>query len=508
MRLEVDGLAFGYRDQMVGQDVSFRLAAGEVLCLLGPNGSGKTTLFKTVLRLLPPKAGTVAVDGEPIARWSRRRLARSLGYVPQAQAVPFPFTLREIVLMGRTAHVGLFAAPSRRDREVAEETLASLDIGHLAARPYTEVSGGERQLALVARALAQEPRILVMDEPTASLDFGNQVRVLAEIQALAGRGIAVVLSTHDPDHAFLCAHRVALLHGGTAGAARHAGRGRDGREPARDLRRGRGRAGAAGRRRRPARVRAPARPPGGGIIGRGRSAGGEVSVGLIWDGLVRAVGLVLSGDPEVLGITWLSLRLSATATLLSLVVGIPLGTALALVRFPGRRFAIALVNTGMGLPPVVVGLFISILLWRSGPLGFLELLYTPPAIVMAQFVIAAPLVVGLTLAAVQQIPERFRLQMLALGASRGQLLWVLVREARLPLLAALMAGFGAVISEVGASLMVGGNIRGQTRVLTTATVLETGKGNFDVAIALSVILLGLTFLVNWALTVLQQRRHG
>ena len=228
---------------------------------------------------------------------------------------------------------------------------------------------------------------------------------------------------------------------------------------------------------------------------------------LIWDGLVRAVGLMWSGDPEVLGITWLSLKLSATATLLSLVVGIPLGTLLALIRFPGRRLAIALVNTGMGLPPVVVGLFISILLWRSGPLGALELLYTPSAIVLAQFVIAAPLVIGLTLAAVQQIPERFRLQMQALGASRGQLLWVLVREARLGLLAALMAGFGAVISEVGASLMVGGNIRGQTRVLTTATVLETGKGNFDVAIALSVILLGLTFLVNWVLTVLQQGRR-
>jgi tungstate transport system permease protein len=228
---------------------------------------------------------------------------------------------------------------------------------------------------------------------------------------------------------------------------------------------------------------------------------------LILDGVVRAMGLVLSGDPEVLGITWLSLRLSATATLLSLLVGVPLGTALALVRFPGRQLAIALVNTGMGLPPVVVGLFISILLWRSGPLGSLELLYTPFAIVLAQLVIAAPLVIGLTLAAVQQIPERFRLQMLALGASRGQLLWVLVREARLPLLAALMAGFGAVISEVGASLMVGGNIRGQTRVLTTATVLETGKGNFDVAIALSVILLALTFLVNWALTALQQRRR-
>jgi tungstate transport system permease protein len=228
---------------------------------------------------------------------------------------------------------------------------------------------------------------------------------------------------------------------------------------------------------------------------------------LIWDGLVRAVGLMWSGDPEVLGVTWLSLRLSATATLLSLVVGIPLGTLLALVRFPGRRLVVALVNTGMGLPPVVVGLFISILLWRNGPLGFLELLYTPGAIVLAQFVIAAPLVIGLTLAAVQQIPERFRLQMQALGASRGQLLWVLVREARLLLLAALMAGFGAVISEVGASLMVGGNIRGQTRVLTTATVLETGKGNFDVAIALSVILLALTFVVNWALTAVQQGRR-
>jgi tungstate transport system permease protein len=228
---------------------------------------------------------------------------------------------------------------------------------------------------------------------------------------------------------------------------------------------------------------------------------------LIWDGLVRALGLMWSGDREVLGITWLSLKLSATATLLSLVVGIPLGTLLALVRFPGRRLVVALVNTGMGLPPVVVGLFISILLWRNGPLGALELLYTPGAIVLAQFVIAVPLVIGLALPAVQQIPERFRLQMQALGASRGQLLWVLVREARLALLAALMAGFGAVISEVGASLMVGGNIRGQTRVLTTATVLETGKGNFDVAIALSVILLGLTFLVNWALTVLQQGRR-
>jgi tungstate transport system permease protein len=231
-------------------------------------------------------------------------------------------------------------------------------------------------------------------------------------------------------------------------------------------------------------------------------------MGLIWDGVVRALRLVLGGDREVLGITWLSLQLSGAATLLSLVVGLPLGTVMALGRFPGRGLLVSLVNTGMGLPPVVVGLFISILLWRSGPLGFLELLYTPAAIVLAQFVIAAPIVTGLTLAAVQQIPERFRLQIIALGASRVQLVWVLIREARLPMLAALMAGFGAVISEVGASLMVGGNIRGRTRVLTTATVLETAKGNFDVAIALSVILLGVTFLVNWALTWIQQRQRA
>ena len=181
---------------------------------------------------------------------------------------------------------------------------------------------------------------------------------------------------------------------------------------------------------------------------------------------------------------------------------------LALARFPGRGLLISVVNTGMGLPPVVVGLFVTILLWRSGALGVLELLYTPTAIVLAQLVIAAPIVTGLTLAAVQGVPEKFRLQIIALGASRTQMVWVVLKEARLPMLAAVMAGFGGVISEVGASMMVGGNIKGSTRVLTTATVLEAGKGNFDVAIALSVILLLLTFLVNWALTAIQQRRAG
>jgi tungstate transport system permease protein len=226
---------------------------------------------------------------------------------------------------------------------------------------------------------------------------------------------------------------------------------------------------------------------------------------LILQGTKQAILLLVRGDPEVLRIALLSLQVSGTATLLSLLVGVPLGTVLALTRFPGRSFAMSLVNTGMGLPPVVVGLFVTIFLWRSGPLGLLELLYTPTAIVIAQLVIAAPIVTGLTVAAVQQLNPRLRLQLVGLGASRLQVVWLLLKEARLPLLAAVMAGFGAVISEIGAAIMVGGNIYRQTRVLTTATVLETSKGNFDMAIALSLLLLLLAFAVNWALTWIQQR---
>jgi len=231
-------------------------------------------------------------------------------------------------------------------------------------------------------------------------------------------------------------------------------------------------------------------------------------VELLWEGLVAATGLIARADAELLRIARLSLAVSGGATLLAALVGVPLGAMLHLERFRGRRLIALVVSTGMGLPPVVVGLFVTIVLWRSGALGFLELLYTPTAMVLAQFVIAAPVVVGLTLAAVQQIPAQFRLQLLALGASRPQMIWSLLKEARLPMLAAVMAGFGAVISEVGASLMVGGNIKGSTRVLTTATVLETSKGNFDVAIALSLILLALMFFVNWALTWIQQGRRA
>jgi tungstate transport system permease protein len=228
---------------------------------------------------------------------------------------------------------------------------------------------------------------------------------------------------------------------------------------------------------------------------------------LILEGIKKAFWLLITFDPEVMGITLLSIKISGSATLISLVVGISVGAGVALARFPGRRIAVSLINTGMALPPVVVGLFVTIFLWRNGPLGFLGVLYTPLAMIIAQAVIATPIVTGITLASVQQLPAKLRLQILALGATRIQMVWILVKEAKLPLLAAVMAGFGGVISEVGASIMVGGNIKGYSRVLTTATVMETGRGNFDVAIALSIILLLLAYLINLVLTQVQQRER-
>jgi tungstate transport system permease protein len=227
---------------------------------------------------------------------------------------------------------------------------------------------------------------------------------------------------------------------------------------------------------------------------------------LLREAIGSAVRLLTHGDPYTLEVLLLSLRVSLSATVCALVVGLPLGMAIAFGRFPGRRLLLALVNTGMGMPPVVVGLVVTILLWRSGPLGALGLLYTPTAMTLAQAVIALPLVVALSAAALGQVDEEFRLQLRGLGASRLRSLWEVAREARLPLLAAAMAGFGAAISEAGAALMVGGNLRGQTRVLTTAAVLETSKGNFDLALAFGVVLLGLTFVVSLALTLVQL--HG
>jgi iron complex transport system ATP-binding protein len=211
MTLEARGLGYGYPDRAVGRGLDLALAAGEVLCVLGPNGGGKTTLFRTVLGLLPAQEGELRLEGHALAELARGEIARRVGYVPQGTAAQFAFTVRDAVLMGRTAHIGLFAAPGAADRAAADRAIEALGIGELAERVLTELSGGERQLAMIARALAQGARALVLDEPTASLDFGNQVRVLRELRRLAAEGYAVVFSSHDPGQAFLAASRVLLL---------------------------------------------------------------------------------------------------------------------------------------------------------------------------------------------------------------------------------------------------------------------------------------------------------
>ena len=228
---------------------------------------------------------------------------------------------------------------------------------------------------------------------------------------------------------------------------------------------------------------------------------------LIWDGLTEALRLLAKGESAVYSTTARSLYVSGIATLFSLVFGVALGAFLAFQRFPGRRLALAFVNTGMGLPPVAVGLLVAIMLWRSGPLGSLGLIYTPWAMIVAQGALAFPIITGFTAAALAAQRPELKLQLYGLGASRLQALCLLLKESRLPLLAAVMAAFGAAISEVGASMMVGGNIAGETRVLTTAVVLETSKGEFAPAIALSLILLALVFAVNLILTLVQVRER-
>ena len=226
-------------------------------------------------------------------------------------------------------------------------------------------------------------------------------------------------------------------------------------------------------------------------------------MGMVWDVLHAAVRILIHNDYAVYSIAMRSLYVSGTATLLSLVLGVGAGAVLAFRRFPGRLLAITLVNTGMGFPPVVIGLFVALLLWRSGPLGDLGWMYSNKAMIIAQVVIATPVITGFTAASLSALDPRLRLQVYALGASRMQMLWILLQEVRLPLLAAVMAGFGAAISEVGASVMVGGNIAGQTRVLTGAVMLEESKGNFDPAMALGLILLGMMIVVNLLFTWVQ-----
>lgn len=226
---------------------------------------------------------------------------------------------------------------------------------------------------------------------------------------------------------------------------------------------------------------------------------------LLLNGLIRAIEMIAAGDPEIYEITWRTLRISLTAVLVSTLIGIPIGIILGLTKFPGRRLLLVFINIGMGLPPVVAGLWITILLWRSGPLGHLSLLYTPTAIVMAQVLVSLPILIGLTSSAFQQIDEKMLMQIKALGATKLQSLKILLIETRVAVLAAIIAGFGRVIAEVGAAMMVGGNIKGDTRILTTSIVMEVSKGNFDIAFALSFIIMTLAFIITFWLTFLQQR---
>ena len=227
----------------------------------------------------------------------------------------------------------------------------------------------------------------------------------------------------------------------------------------------------------------------------------------IWEGLKQAVRLILQGDPDILEVVVLTLKVSGLATLIGVMIGIPLGLCLAMADFHGRKAIISLVNAGMALPPTVAGLWVSLFLWRNGPFGSLGLMYTPPAMVIAQAIIAIPIVTGLTMAAVQQLNPKLRLQILALGASPLQLWWLLLRECRFGLMGAVMAGLGRVIAEVGASMAVGGNILHETRVLTTSIVLEIRKGQFDVAIALGFVLMALSYGITALLTMFQQKRQ-
>lgn len=211
MSLAAHDLAFGYPGHDVGKDATLLLDPGEVVALLGPNGGGKTTLLKTMIGLLPPRTGKVTLDDRDLRTVPVVARARAIGYVPQSVNMAFAFTVLEVVLMGRTAHAGLFARPTANDREIASAMLERLGVSRLADQPTTMISGGERQLVLLARALAQQPRYIVLDEPTASLDFGNQGKVMRRLRDLAAEGLGILFTTHDPNHAARYADRAALL---------------------------------------------------------------------------------------------------------------------------------------------------------------------------------------------------------------------------------------------------------------------------------------------------------
>lgn len=214
MMIEVQNLGYSFGNNQVFRDVSFAVDKGQFFALLGANGSGKTTLFKTILNLYQAETGNVLLTQEEITDWSRERIAQHIGYVPQQHTPPFPYQVIDVVLMGRSAHLKIHKVPQAKDYMIAEEALETLGILDLRDKIYTEISGGERQLVLIARSLAQQPRVLIMDEPTANLDFGNQIKVMLHIKELVAKGITILISTHNPDHALQFADKVAILNQG------------------------------------------------------------------------------------------------------------------------------------------------------------------------------------------------------------------------------------------------------------------------------------------------------
>ncbi|MDR1809996.1 MAG: ABC transporter ATP-binding protein [Prevotella sp.] len=215
MKLEIKDATLGYGRKTVLENVDLDLNTNQTICVLGKNGAGKTTLFKSLLGVLPLLSGDILLDGKSIRKWSRRHYARLVAYVPQARSLPFPFKVTEVVLFGRTAHLSEFSSPGKKDRLIAEECLELLNISHLRNRIFTQLSGGEQQMVIIARALAQQPAFIIMDEPTSSLDFGNQIKVIRQVNRLRSNSLGILMATHSPDHAFMCNADVSVVHNGS-----------------------------------------------------------------------------------------------------------------------------------------------------------------------------------------------------------------------------------------------------------------------------------------------------
>lgn len=212
MKIQLQDVSCGYSDKKnVLEHISFQVSTGEICCILGPNGVGKTTLFKTILRLMKATGGRILIDGEDLTKLTQAQMAKAMAYVSQYHVPPFPYVVKDVVMLGRIGSVRYFGQPSKKDMEITEQAMEDMGIHHLRNEVYTDISGGERQLVMIARALAQEPQFLVLDEPTSSLDYGNMVRVMQKIKSLREKGYGIIMTTHSPDQAFMCESKVALL---------------------------------------------------------------------------------------------------------------------------------------------------------------------------------------------------------------------------------------------------------------------------------------------------------